>query len=258
MIELRLGFDPEDYSRLLWERYQRVLYSEPEYECPPTTKLGYLLNYFRKNPNRLVKEIPFAEVSSSFSDLDTGATAKRILSESNRVWMDFLQNDRIFCMSESFDNILMWSLYAEHHRGAVIEFKCLPDLDRPFNVADKVRYTTAIPKFGTFEQWFDHATGKRPLDLWELTAQYSLTKSIYWSHEREWRFALKKKSMDDKPYEFRNILPEELSAVYLGCKMLEDARNRILTLVRRFLPHMKVYQAVLDKDEYKLHFEQHG
>ena len=73
----------------------------------------------------------------------------------------------------------MWSHYADRHRGAVIEFKCLPNLDRAFNVADKINYATSIPKFGTFDQWFDHATGRKPLDLRKLSEQYSFTKSMH-------------------------------------------------------------------------------
>jgi hypothetical protein len=254
MIELRLGFDSADFQKLLWERYQHVIHSEPDYSCPRTTKLGYLINYFRENPDRLGPVVHFEEVSSKFANIDSKATADRILSESNAIWMDYLQNERIFCMSETYDEILMWSHYADHHRGAVIEFKCLPNLDRAFNVADKIIYTTTIPKFGTFNQWFDHATGKKPLDLRELSKQYSFTKSMHWASEKEWRFALKKKSIDNKPYEFREVLPEELSAIYLGCKIGENEKDQIEKLIQRFLPHMKIFQAVMDKDEYQLHF----
>ena len=61
--------------------------------------------------------------------------------------------------------------------------------------------------------------------------------------------------MDDKPYKFREILPEELSAIYLGCKMGEDERDQIEKLIQRFLPHMKVFQATMDTEKYKLYFE---
>ncbi len=173
LIELRPGFDPAQTHRLFWERFQQIKHAKISYECPRTTTLGWLINYFKDHPEDVGPEIPFESISSIFDDINTKAIAEKILSESNAIWMDFLQNDRIFCMSETYEEILMWSHYADHHRGAVIEFMCLPELDRPFNVADKVRYTILIPKFGTFDEWFDHSTGRKPMDNWNLSSQYS-------------------------------------------------------------------------------------
>lgn len=255
VIELRLGFDPAQTAKLFWEKYQQVIHGTVEYVCPSTTKLGWLINYFKENPDRIGPYIPFENVSAEFEEFDPKATAERILEESNQVWLEFLRNERIFCMSEIYDEILMWSHYADHHRGAVIEFKCLLGLDRAFNVASKVNYTRMKPKFGTFDQWFDNSTGKKPIDNWDLSNQYSFTKSYHWQYEKEWRFALKKTSPDEALYEYRDILPQELSAIYLGCRILEDDKQRILQLRKRLLPQMRVHQAFMDKEEYKLHFE---
>jgi hypothetical protein len=255
LIELRFGFDPSQTVKFFWEKYQKIIHGIVEYDCPNTTKLGWLINHFKENPGKVGPYVPFESVSSEFWDLDLKTTAERFLEESNQVWLEFLRNERIFCMSEMYDEILMWSHYADHHRGAVIEFKCLPDLDRAFNVASKVNYTATKPKLGTFDQWFDHSCGKKLIDNWDLSNQYSFTKSYHWQYEKEWRFALKKTSSDDALYEFRPILPEELSAVYLGCRILEDDKNEILQVIKRFLPQMRVHQAFMDKDEYKLHFE---
>jgi len=255
IIELRLGFDPAQTARLLWEKLQQIMHGMVDYTCPNTTKLGWLINYSKGNQDRVGPYVPFEQVSAEFDRLDSKATAEKILEESNRVWLEFLRNERIFCMSEIYDEILMWSHYADHHRGAVIEFKCLPDLDRPFYVASKVNYTATMPKFGTFDQWFNHSTGKKLIDCSELSNQYSFTKSYHWQYEKEWRFALNKTSSDDALYEFRPILPQDLNAIYLGCRILEDEKRIILQSIKRFLPQMRVYQAFMDKEEYKLHFE---
>ena len=158
-------------------------------------------------------------------------------------------------MSETYDEILMWSHYADHHRGAVVEFNCIPSIDRAFNVASKVNYTNVKPNFGNFDQWFDHSTRKKPMDNWDLSSRYSFTKSYHWQYEKEWRFALKKTSEDEALYEYRDILPQELSAIYLGCNMSEDDRGQILQLIKRFLPHMRIHQAFTAVDEYRLYFE---
>jgi len=231
LIELRLGFDPAQAARLLWVKYQQIIHGEIEYTCPKNTKLGWLINYFKENPDKVGPYVPFESVSANFENLNQKAIAENILEESNRVWLEFLRNERIFCMSEVYDEILMWSHYADHHRGAVIEFKCLPHLDRAFNVASKVNYTKTKPKFGTFDQWFDHSSGRRFIDALDLSSQYSFTKSYHWQYEKEWRFALKKTSPDDTLYEFRPILPQELSAVYLGCRIAEDNKEQIVKTI---------------------------
>ncbi len=255
LIELRLGFDPAMAPRLMWERIQQIDQGTIQYDCPDTTLLGWMINQLKANPVKGRPAIRWEDVSQNFNPAEAKRVADSILQDSNKIWFEFIENERIFCMSEVPDEILMWSHYADQHRGAVVEFKCVPTLDTTFNVASRVTYSSVKPTFGTFEEWFDHASGRKEIDPMEMSKVYSFTKSLHWQYEREWRFALKKKAASSDLFEYRDILPQELNAIYLGCRMPDADKERIIGLVKKFLAHMHVYQSHPDQTEYKLQFE---
>jgi hypothetical protein len=42
-----------------------------------------------------------------------------------------MANTSVFCVSETHDNLLMWSHYAQNHTGAVIKFLAIAEVDAP-------------------------------------------------------------------------------------------------------------------------------
>jgi len=49
--------------------------------------------------------------------------------------------------------------------------------------------------------------------------------------------------------------PEELGAVYLGCKMTEDDKKEIIEITSSIYPKAEIYQAKKHEKEFKLEFE---
>lgn len=88
----------------------------------------------------------------------------------------FLENVRstkgIFCLSETHNNVLMWSHYADSHRGICLEM----DVPEVLNSARKVNYVGELPTLNFFEH-----------DQDALTRQVLLSKQEQWAYEREWR-----------------------------------------------------------------------
>lgn len=97
----------------------------------------------------------------------------------------------VISLTESPDNLLMWSHYAEDHQGVVIEL----DIDQSdpfqlFNVAhiatssdamfDKVNYRKKRPYDGLF----------LAASIQEIAKHYYLTKSDEWMYEKEWRYII--------------------------------------------------------------------
>lgn len=104
----------------------------------------------------------------------------------------------IACFSEHFDNILMWSHYANGHRGFCLEFDTSFD---PFVKATNVNYSQKLPEFQRTD---------KGLDLLMILAR---TKSIGWSYEKEWRVFHEE---GNKEYGFDFAA---LTGVYFGCEM---------------------------------------
>ena len=84
----------------------------------------------------------------------------------------------VLCLTEKPDNLLMWSHYADKHRGFVIGLERSPD-NPVGRQATPVVYQEAYPRLGA--EHFDPKVNPQSADqLW-------LTKSAHWAYEREWR-----------------------------------------------------------------------
>ena len=73
---------------------------------------------------------------------------------------------RVFCVSEIHNDLLMWAHYADCHRGAVVEFRCIPSgAGSALCAARPVQYQASIPVFArTVEEWVAHMVGERRLE----------------------------------------------------------------------------------------------
>ena len=163
----------------------------------------------------------------------------------NQIIHEILSDTSIFCVSETNDNILMWSHYTDNHTGAVIEFHAQLE-DSAFLVAQRVRYESTIPVI-TLEM-----VNERRAD--ELFDMVTLTKSTDWEYEKEWRVVT---TMHDKSrdYEILRFPPEEVAAVYLGCRITDECKREIIEIVKDKYPDAKIYQAHKHEREFSLVFE---
>ena len=164
-----------------------------------------------------------------------------------------LINDKIFqinsklvelfligCLCTDYKNRLMWSHYADSHRGFCIKYDFSELTDQINNYLPLPIYYTndrpTIPWNVTFENTQDN--------LSEATAQIMLgllTKDNAWEYENEWRILIP----STNGTEFK--MPK-ISCVYLGVAINEDNRQKILKIAEE--KQMKV-----DRVIYELHAE---
>lgn len=133
-----------------------------------------------------------------------------------------MKNYGVLALSEVNDNILMWSHYADKHRGICIEFErtdtnelgnydhCLP-----------VLYQQELPSFNPLE-----------LEDSKAVTQALSTKGEYWKYEREWRI-LTYESNKHFP------LPGNITAVIFGLNMPQKHRDAILSLLGHTVKYFK-------------------
>ena len=155
----------------------------------------------------------------------------------------------VFCLSETHDNLLMWSHYAQNHTGAVIKFLALSEVDAPTIVAQPVRYSRQMPQLD-FAALMDFE--KVPTEIINLV---TLTKSEVWAYEKEWRIiaGLRDKTQS---YEILPYAPEEVGAVYLGCNISIEDKEGIIEVTRRIYPQAKMFQAEKHEKEFALTFDE--
>lgn len=149
----------------------------------------------------------------------------------------------IFCFSATLSDPVLWSHYADKHRGVCFEVEhlVLPGVLR------KVRYTNSRPCLDA-RKFIDpnYLNESRP-----TIEKVSATKSCGWEYEREWRV-----SIDLSECEFRNghyfkTIPDDfLKRVILGEKCpLEVAEVKRLVTAHGH-PEVKVVRASSSLDSY--------
>lgn len=156
-------------------------------------------------------------------------------------WYSFQKYFRAYCLTPKNDNLLMWSHYANKHKGICLEFKTDNEV---FGSAWKVEYFNLYP----FYNWKDNADPMR----------FALIKSDCWRYEEEYRLLPKTPMVSDyihQPYlmvdEYNQLIypKDALLSVIIGCQADYKKVKRVVHEIR---PDIKIKRAVLLKDRYGL------
>lgn len=138
---------------------------------------------------------------------------------------DDMKQMRVLCFSEFNDSILMWSHYADSHRGVCLGFERNSDPDNglgSYDVSLPVVYRddNALQSF-------------RPLELdHKATSKILTTKSLSWSYEKEWR-------MISRPNAPEMDYPAPLREVIFGVWTTNDDQRRIKNMLGNSVCYFK-------------------
>ena len=151
----------------------------------------------------------------------------------------------IGCLCTNYKNKLMWSHYADSHKGFCIEYDYSNLVVDDHTVLPlPVIYSDERPLIS-----WKAALNNSPENVEEAVVQFTkglLTKDNIWSYENEWRILIKATDVSDIP------MPR-VSCVYLGASISDENRNAILQIAKE--KHYKVKQMVVDRGAYALHAE---
>jgi len=147
----------------------------------------------------------------------------------------------ICCFSEKHDDILMWSHYADSHRGVCLEFEPRPGSPL-FRNLSAVRYQDEYPvvNFITLsdEEW--------------VNLVYA-TKASHWSYEAEWRVLAHRGGSGIRQY-----APGELTAIILGSEAPPGLGEQITAWVRATDRPIKVLRARCSESAYRIQVVPHA
>lgn len=140
----------------------------------------------------------------------------------------------ILSLSAKNDNILMWSHYADYHKGFCIQFNRSPD--NPLRVTQPVEYVEEYPYFC----YFDDLPGN-------IAKKTILTKSCDWSYEEEWR-GIQKANTEVR------YTDDMISGIIFGLKMSDQHKSEIHQIFKDN-EYITFYQAELVPRKFKLKIE---
>ncbi len=142
----------------------------------------------------------------------------------------------IFCLSSVPDNLLMWSHYADSHKGVCVGFKVNDDYLFGCELT-KVQYQDNYPELSTAN---DITSG------W--VSNYLSTKSNDWCHEQEYRIVYHSPGTCSYPR-------EDLNCVILGAKIEPEMKNAVIDWIRPYAGQVQLFKARLHHSEFKIVFD---
>ncbi|MCL1939635.1 MAG: DUF2971 domain-containing protein [Desulfovibrionaceae bacterium] len=182
----------------------------------------------------------------------TQATLNAMHVELNRDIELLLSDTSIFCLTEDHDNLLMWAHYADSHKGGVVKFLPVKEVDSPLLVARQVIYSRSAPAM-EYTNILDIDNTEELKEA--IIDAVTLTKSIDWQYEKEWRIVTRLRGRANN----HDILPfakEEVGGLYLGCRISEADRSELIEIMAEKYPWAPIYQATPKRNEFSLAFEQ--
>lgn len=152
----------------------------------------------------------------------------------------------VLCFSETNTDILMWSHYANSHKGIVIgidpQILCKQITSSDFDsLFQSVHYDEKYPRVEYLKEFNLVKQTKMIVDKWYFT------KFRQWEYEKEWR-AIYKPGLTQFPKEI-------IQSVYFGAKFNPEKRDSWIKQIIDSGIKPEMHQASLDKTAYKINFE---
>lgn len=140
----------------------------------------------------------------------------------------------VLCLSEVYDDILMWSHYADCHRGICLIYDTNYEF---FAHAQPVHYQRVRPRVNPITQ-----TAEKMLD------NAIFTKSSAWAYEKEWRILDHEQGVGE-----RQSPPTALKAIVLGVALSGSDRRLVEAWAKASHAQPTVLRALLSPSEFSIH-----
>lgn len=237
------GFDLEELRPLLRDEYERVFFGEADlaHYCSPRARV--LIQIMRSKSTDPAMRVWWQTRRDALVD-DAILRLQSLQAEQSAQWRENVRSLRVLCLSELPDSSVMWSQYADSHRGAVVTLRCVKEIDSAWLAAVPVDYSASGHFVLSKADWARHLTGQIPFPTGVWFRATLCRKSPEWGYEREWRVINREDRPDGRDYSIRPIDPREIQSVVLGARMTREVEGRIRSLLRERLAHVQVLRAV--------------
>lgn len=160
----------------------------------------------------------------------------------------------VLCLSKRCDSILMWSHYADEHRGCVIGFDSAHEVFQKPSSLKEVKYVKERVVFDS--SWLEGDPAMR-----EFATKVVFSKNQDWQYEEEMRQLFLLSSLKRGPIEngrtifLRPIPAEAVKTVTLGLKCTGELERSIRSvLASPHFSHVKLDRVVLHSSAFALEF----
>ena len=152
------------------------------------------------------------------------------------------------CLCTDYKNSLMWSHYADSHRGFCIEYDFSGMEEKNKVLPFPVIYSTEMPKL-SLKYVLNRTEKNEQLGTQSLMSAL-LTKDMAWEYENEWRLLCEVDGDDDNS---NDIEMPPISCVYVGAMATEENVSKLSEIAKR--KGIPLKRMKLDRGAYLLHTE---
>ncbi len=234
-----------------WNDYYSILNDKnlcPDKKCQEANKYfflnrkEYLYKYFslpsnKKSRNKRLNQISKNQFWLSNKELlndpfefelaDIGGSDEKTLN----YYKEIFETRLLLCMTDTPDNPLMWSHYANSHKGFCIEFKCMHAITYPVIYIDrKIDFKDIAEEFvktknNLFLKNYSEDKSIAKINALRTSILFCL-KSKIWDYEKEYRLIKvnKKLKSNGKLYNLKD-LDLEISRIICGLKCTEKDKE---------------------------------
>jgi hypothetical protein len=252
-FDLQIAVDPKKVKRLALDKIWNALQGETRFKAGNI--LGALLLLARS------KSLPGESRFNSKNEFDEyfgplieeGIARGSARNAITKIEVRQMMSDvKILCVTKSPKITPMWSHYAEHHKGIVLGFRHIEQLDTIWSQARPVQYVQKMPLLFDDVGLAELMAGSIGIEPSVVLNKLIFTKSSDWSYEQEWRINFgsgrnKLAKFEDLP--FHHL---ELAQVVLGCRIEDDTKQEIISLVKRLYPHAAIFTAAKSVTDFTL------
>lgn len=210
-----------------------------------------------------VAEKDYPELRAYRSDLKDHLSAdernwkkeiKVISNELLNSWSNIISHFRILSLTTKPDNLLMWSHYADEHRGVVVKFKRKPSFGSPQKVNYKDGHQSLNNAFnlmasivvkmeakGGFED--DHSDRFSDVTL-KIMQNYFFMKMSEWRYENEYRIVYPESNAKvrkiNSNLDVVEVNESDIESIIIGSSVSPLRASRLTKLIKGRLPNAKV------------------
>lgn len=141
------------------------------------------------------------------------------------------------CFCQRNDSLLLWSHYADQHRGICLEFSFVRhgvgvhEIDRS---QDGKQYLLGEVNYSKQRPSLLVNTDDASVVPYELIDKSLFTKSLDWSYEEEWRFVMR----NSPEVAFKGFAAKCLRRVIFGMRCSAEDEEEILQMASSKYPHV--------------------
>jgi Protein of unknown function (DUF2971) len=166
---------------------------------------------------------------------------------------DLLRQVGVVSLSKNGLNILMWSHYAQQHRGFVLEFR-IPVMGTPADLGLATDRLLPFPVKYKLDRPVIQIGASNTEGLVETAL---LTKSIDWKYEAEERVISEDRQPGIFPYRRDDILCSVIAGMRMSEANYKTLESAVYKLAQGPIPNLKLFKATPKRTEYKLEVPGH-